>query len=223
MVNLSRYDFDNDEISLLSKGLNFIPAPKSGNMQGVREGFHEFSRKIKLSYFFSSRPSNSNIHSFDRKYKEISSWEPDSKYLPPDIIQELDLLQTKLGKIRGVFEKPNIPIEQYTVLKELSQNENLVFKKADKGSAIVIMDRQHYIDEALSQLSNTKFYQKIDAPIFQNTYEEVEQILYELGCKKYLTPSQIKYLKPKEGARPRTFYILPKIHKQINKWPIEKI
>lgn len=221
MVNLSRYDFDNDEISLLSKGLNFIPAPKSGNMQGVREGFHEFSRKIKLSYFFSSRPSNSNIHSFDRKYKEISSWEPDSKYLPPDIIQELDLLQTKLGKIRGVFEKPNIPIEQYTVLKELSQNENLVFKKADKGSAIVIMDRQHYIDEALSQLSNTKFYQKIDAPIFQNTYEEVEQILYELGCKKYLTPSQIKYLKPKEGARPRTFYILPKIHKQINKWPIE--
>ena len=85
------------------------------------------------------------------------------------------------------------------------------------------MNRQHYIDEALSQLNNSKFYQKIDAPVFQNTYEKVGDIMHELGYKKFLTPAQIQFLKPKENANPRTFYILPKIHKEMKKWPIENI
>ena len=32
IVNLSEYELDNDERSLLSKGLNFIPTPKTGRI-----------------------------------------------------------------------------------------------------------------------------------------------------------------------------------------------
>ena len=223
IVNLSEYDFDDIEKSLLSKGLNFIPTPMTGQMEAVREGFKQFSRKVKLSYFFTNKKTGSTIHrhEFEKKYREKSSWEPHPKLFPPELIQELDSLEMQLGKIRPTPDTPNIPPGEYRALYELSKMDDLVFKKADKGNAIVVMSRQHYIDEALSQLDNSRFYQKIDEPVFQDTYEKVNDIIWELGLKKFLTPAQVQYLKPKEDANPRTFYILPKIHKTMDKWPVK--
>ena len=153
VVNLSEYDFDYVEKSLLSKGLNFIPTPKTGQKQAVKEGFKEFARKVKLSYFFTHMGTKNSIHQheIEKKFKEKSSWEPDPKLLPPELIEELNSLEVKLGKIRITPDTPNLPPEEYRALYELSSKNDLVFKKADKGNAIVIMNRQHYIDEALSQ------------------------------------------------------------------------
>ena len=159
--------------------------------------------------------------SLRKKYREKSSWEPDSKLLPPEITQELDKLEIELGKIRKINDIPNIPPDEFKALSQMSKRDDLVFKKADKGNAIVVMSRQNYIDEALSQLGNVKFYQKLESPVYQNTYEDVRDILWQLRLKKFITPSQFHYLKPSENAKPRTFYILPKIHKDMEKWPVK--
>lgn len=50
-------------------------------------------------------------------------------------------------------------------LKELVQNPNIIIKPADKGSKIVILDRQHYLLEANRQLNNPKYYQTITQSI----------------------------------------------------------
>jgi hypothetical protein len=39
-------------------------------------------------------------------------------------------------------------------LEELQQNTSIIIKPADKGSAIVILDREQYVQEALRQLQN---------------------------------------------------------------------
>ena len=52
----------------------------------------------------------------------------------------------------------NLTNKQYQSLEELQNNNSIVIKKADKGSNIVIMDREFYIKEAMRQLSDTKFY-----------------------------------------------------------------
>ena len=37
-----------------------------------------------------------------------------------------------------------------------------MIKKADKGSAVVIMDRSLYIEEGIRQLSDPKFYHEVN-------------------------------------------------------------
>ena len=41
----------------------------------------------------------------------------------------------------------------------LKNNENIVIKKADKGSAVVVMNTTDYLREGYRQLSDQKFYQ----------------------------------------------------------------
>ena len=50
-------------------------------------------------------------------------------------------------------------------MKELMNNTSIIIKKADKGSNIVIMNREDYIAEGNRQLSDKKFYRK--------TYEDL--------------------------------------------------
>ena len=83
------------------------------------EGFLDFSRKVKLTYFFCNR-SSSKKHKQDKMYREKSSWQPDDKMLPPEIIAELEDLRLKLGKIRISSETPNMTQFEYAALKKLS-------------------------------------------------------------------------------------------------------
>ena len=186
------------------------------------EGFLDFSRKVKLTYFFCNR-SSSKKHKQDKMYREKSSWQPDDKMLPPEIIAELEDLRLKLGKIRISSETPNMTQFEYAALKKLSNMSEIIFKKSDKSGAICIMDRQNYIDEALSQLNRDKYYEKLPGPIFQNTIEEVNAILEDLKNMRFLDQAQVNYLKPEPDARNRLFYTLPKIHKKLEKWPIPGI
>ena len=97
-------------------------------------------------------------------------------------------------------------------MDELSKNDDFVFKKADKGNMIVIMDKQNYIDEAMSQLNKSKYYESISEPIYTSTFEEVNSLLSELKNKRVINQSQLNYLTPKDSARDRMFYTLPKVH-----------
>ena len=60
--------------------------------------------------------------------------------------------------------------EQYTAMYALADREDIIIKKADKGSNIVIQNRRDYINEGLCQLSDTQFYQKIDCNLTHTHY-----------------------------------------------------
>lgn len=52
----------------------------------------------------------------------------------------------------------SLTVEEEWALRELKVNQNIVIKPADKGSKIVIMDKQQYRLEAQRQLGNEKYY-----------------------------------------------------------------
>lgn len=56
---------------------------------------------------------------------------------------------------------PNLSPQEILALEELTLNKNLVLKPADKGNAIVIMDRTEYILQGQRQLADDKYYVKI--------------------------------------------------------------
>ena len=159
LVNLTNIDFDNHEKALLARGLKFIPTPTLVTKEPIMVGFQEFSRKIKLSHFFHGKPDRG--HDFDKLSREKSSWEPNDKLLPPEILDELDKLKIKLGKINMEPEAPNMTREEFAALENLQKQHDFVFKKADKGNSLVVMERKFYIQEALNQLNNENYYKKM--------------------------------------------------------------
>ena len=71
--------------------------------------------------------------------------------------RELEKEQTKMK------EKPynNLTKNERTSMKELSEREDIITTKADKGGAVVIVDVKDYIKEAERQLNNTENYRKL--------------------------------------------------------------
>ena len=49
-----------------------------------------------------------------------------------------------------------------TGLRELSDNPDITIQKADKGSAVVVMDTKDYLREGYRKLSDSNFYTKLD-------------------------------------------------------------
>ena len=60
-------------------------------------------------------------------------------------------------------EKPynNLTKTERSRMKELSEREDIVITKADKGGAVNIVDVRDYIKEAERQLNNTENYRKL--------------------------------------------------------------
>ena len=55
----------------------------------------------------------------------------------------------------------NLTKSERTSMKELSEREDIINTKADKGGGIVIVDVKDYIKEAERQLNNTENYRKL--------------------------------------------------------------
>ena len=51
-MNLSSRKLTDDEITLLNRGLKFVPTPKSSNILDLEIDIKEFVRKLKLKEFF---------------------------------------------------------------------------------------------------------------------------------------------------------------------------
>ena len=98
-------------------------------------------------------------------------------------------------------------------------NQEYVIKPADKGGAIVIWSTTDYEKEALSQLNDNKYYEKIQAQpdmiitAQTNTITNYVKDLFKFGDIDYKT---LKYLLPPSPPRIPIFYLLPKIHKPNN-------
>lgn len=148
-----------------------------------------------------------------------SNWFPPADKIPKEIH---DLIKKDINdfnqhsKIRP--EEPNLSKLEVSALKELINNKSIVIKPADKGSAVVILSREQYIQEALRQLNNTIHYKQLDQPIYPQTTNMIKNITKKMLDKKFINKKQKQYLDGDGCVRERRFYLLPKIHKEPEKW-----
>ena len=111
----------------------------------------------------------------------------------------------------------NLTREEQSALYNLKNDKNIVIKSADKGSAVVVWDRDDYIKEAEKQLGDKEIYEEVcndPEPIISTIHNAIEKI----RLRGDLSADTIKYFMvkdPKFGS----FYLLPKIHKQLHDIP----
>ena len=64
VINLSKRHLSKDEISLLSKGLKFIPTPKHTNKALIKEELETYGRKLKLMWHYCNEEREITINPF---------------------------------------------------------------------------------------------------------------------------------------------------------------
>ena len=219
IVLAKNFSLSGTQLSLLNRGLTFIPTIdllKDQKTQ-LKLDFQNYHRRIQLAAYFGNTPQQARAPSFT----SASFWTPPPERLPPEIKFLIKKDQIDFEKHFTLHqEKPNLSQEEQNALKELIKNKHIVIKPADKGSAVVIMGREQYILEATRQLNDNTYYTKLKEPIYPQAVPIVHQIINTLHSKKYINAKQKQYLKGDYEPRPRRFYMLPKIHKEPQKWTV---
>ena len=131
----------------------------------------------------------------------------------------LSCLEDKLLNMADSFTPTfnNLTREERLALETLRNDTTLVIKEADKGSAVVVWDRDDYVREAGSQLEDTEVYEEtsFDSDILS---EIILKTLGKMKEKEEITDKNIDYFMI-NNPRLARFYLLPKIHKRLNNVP----
>ena len=166
------------EKSVLQKGLNFIPIKPTTDEFTSKEDCEKFYRRLRLKAFFHDKDHDSSeqsIENQDQQNGEIvsepkeelvfeqlnpkkSTWVP-----PPGKFSSLDhyiqRCRTEIAQLdfRKRIRNQNLTREELNALKSLRNRTDIVIKPADKGGAVVVWDRDMYLEEAYKQLSDDRF------------------------------------------------------------------
>ena len=152
--NLSNSELTCDQITLLSRGLKFIPtlvANKNHMRRQLLNDHRAFAGRMRLKYIFHGQ--NKEPHPFHVK----SNWEPP---IQPSVALETysEEVKTQLAEVKIIMPKNNLPFKEQQAIKELKQNTNINVKKADKGTTTVIMNTEDKITEGQILLDKDKNY-----------------------------------------------------------------
>ena len=106
--------------------------------------------------------------------------------------------------------------ECFQTLNSLHSNENIVINKPDKGSGVVILNKNDFIDKMLGILDDPSKFEKLGpTPSNDNTANiesKLQKRLLELFKEDLIPKSLYQNIRPTGSQRPR-IYGLPKTHK----------
>ena len=90
------------------------------------------------------------------------------------------------------IKRSNLTKEEQNALQELIGDSEILIFEADKGGAVVVMDRTYYADKILEMLNDTLTYGEITA----NKDKTVMKLIKELASNHShnLTEKEVNYL-----------------------------
>ena len=118
-------------------------------------------------------------------FSEKPALTPKSKLKPPKGHPSLEVFLSQIEKepfelAESLLNYCNFSKEEWQAMRSLVNDRSAVIKKADKGSYVVVWDREDYIAEAERQLGDITVYKDVD---------------FKGECCKILQKLAITYLK----------------------------
>lgn len=233
-INLSDRVFSDHEISLLDRGLSFIPTVFRCKLADIYSQLDRNLRNLMLRDFFFGQDDRYDPELFEYKFIGLSDWSPSFSQLSLETQQAIfniqneisDFLDSRIVRhnnvdfVRFSTNKPdNLTVNERRAIQTLRSDSSIIIKPADKGGSIVIMNRNAYIAEAHRQLYDCKYYSRIPAPISHISTFAINSILDDMHSAGYITAKQLAFLHADIPRCSRSFYLLPKVHKSYDTWP----
>ena len=196
VVNLSSYRLSPSALSLLQRGLSFIPSPQlDGPHCDVNKALTRDLQTLKEEYI-------------DRYTYELPK-------RACRILQCcLESIRYDFGNVSAQKLRANLPTAERKALRDLIRNPDLIISKADKGDSTVVMSTEQYLELACKHLYDSNTYQLLRSDPTQDIVRRFN--LYIEGCleKGVIDKVQHERLLLPEGIDTQTIYFLPKIHKR---------
>ena len=229
-MNLSSHKLTAGQTQLLSRGLSFCPTPGQPELSSTQEDLDSFHRSLRLKHFFSeleddnSETSQSNsqrVPSFfaptrdegfdNHKFHNKSRFNPKGPTALEAFVCSNDTHNYRALDYKR--PKDNLSHDERVALKELKVlSSQVIIKPADKGSAVVLQNRQDYLEEGLRQLSDPHFYRKVPRDLSADHMQSIIDLVDHMRSKREISKKVHKYLL-EFPMRTSRFYMLPKIHK----------
>ena len=174
----------------------------------LQRDFQQFTRRLRLKEFFYNEETECEdqaINPFRRK----SGWAP-----PPNrdvgletyvraVKQDIDQALHQMSKR---YRWDNLTSEERKALKSLRSRTDIVIKKADKGSATVVMSREDYIREVRRKLNQEENYRKLDDDPTDSFLQEIRCYLQHMVTRGVMDKETMCGLLP-DHPRTSRFYI----------------
>ncbi len=206
ITNLSHKVLTLDQTRVLTKGLTYVPN-RTADDDALQTGLCRFSRQNRIKHFFRDQPPR-EAHPFRLK----STW------MPPransEIEDYLDRITTQITSTPRNKIHNNLTKQETLALRQLSKDSELIIKNADKGSGIVVEDREHYIKDGLEHLSDNTIYKEISHDPTLPLTKAINAYALRMKARGIINNSTHDYLKhPNDKSRTQQLYFLKKIHK----------
>lgn len=233
VMNLSSGYLHKDAVSILAKGLKFVPTPSDIPAKETYEGIDRLEVGLKRHIYMSTKPGSRNDKvaptATALKTRKLlfgpSKWKPPATIFDKHVHAAMHQLRRLVRGRRHVTsatpaKKANASKNELDMLAKLHNHPHVIVKSADKGSATVVMDKQAYEAEAVRQLVNKEHYLELPAPQYTHNISRISQFVQQLHADRFITDRQRDWFMPdSDTVRARKFYLLPKIHKDRSKWP----
>ncbi|CAG2250860.1 unnamed protein product [Mytilus edulis] len=207
IINLSHRKLQLREINLLKRGLKFTPTPNEDKTQ-LGADIDEFGRRLRINYIFCKDNEENEEEENKPLVRNKSDWIP-RPTKDKDLEETIKTLKTNsLTSNKNV--KDNLTREEKTALQNLKSDKSIIIKEADKGNAVVIMDREYYRDSILNMLQDEMSYEVTDKKLDRQTSTMIKKLLKKHETE--LFKEEIDYISNSKFSE-SYFYGLPKIHK----------
>ena len=212
VFNLTCSPIETDVAELLQKGLKFVPTPNylEGEETELKADLDHLASKLRGKCNNMTMP-DSLMSRQPHKDRFVKS----SAVKPSKATKDLSVAAScqQIAQIKpqkSIKHTTNMDKKLYEALKRVKSNEDYIIKEADKGSGVVIMNRDYYINAIDTMLRDTTTYETID----DMTCTKLTDIVKKFNKKweSVLTADEVKAINENPSSL-ATFYGLPKIHK----------
>ena len=129
-----------------------------------------------------------------------------------------------LSLLPGKPQAYNLTKEEWLAMRSLAEDGSVIIKPADKGSCLVVWDREDYLAEGYKQLSDTFTYgevNKYNEKLLSQLIEKSNSFFRSLCDKKLISEKELRYFlfNFKNASCLGKMYLLPKIHKRLQDVP----
>ena len=203
VTNLSGHTLTNAELSLLEKGLKFVPDRAKINSTKLLADLGEWERRMRLREYFykiddETESESDEVEDGKNKFilKQKSFWTPRHgrdqwmdtyiELVKNDIVNNLK----KGGKL-------NLNPDEKNAFYSLLHNENIVIRPADKGSGIVVVDKTEYIHRLHNEMTDNESYKEIPEDLTETATKTVKKLVNKMYKDGVINKDLQQYLIPK--------------------------
>ena len=149
-------------------------------------------------------------------------WKPSIGH--PNLEVFLSCVEQELFKdIEIPLRYSNLSSKEWGAIRSLADDRSIVIKKVDKGSAVVVWDRDDYVKKAQRQLGDGNIYRKVNykKKLLSGLVDKSNFFFKELKRKGCIPDKTLKYFtyEYKKATKLEKFYLFPEIHKRLDNVP----